>query len=406
MDVVITGYGAITPLGGGVAALWDGLIAGRSGVRALDLDPGRFPSGRAAVGRAEVDAETALGRANARRLDPTQRWALLAGREAWADAGSPEVDGTRLAISLGTGVGGLNTTLEQEHRLREGGARRVSPRTVPMLMANAASSQLSIELGARGGAYTPVSACAAGAEGITHGARLIAAGEADVVLAGGAEAALSELTLAAFAQSQALATLHPGEDPTTLSRPFAADRRGFVLGEGAGIVVLESEAFAAARGARVRARLAGWGITSDAFHITAPDPEGTGQRSAIDAALSRAGLTPGDVDLVNAHATSTEVGDAAEAAALRAAGLGHATVTANKGATGHLVGAAGAVEAIATVRSLETGLIPPTLNLAPDDAACGLDVVRGASRAATIGAALSTSFAFGGQNVALVLARA
>jgi len=402
VGVVVTGYGAVSPLGSTVDELWDGLVAGRSGLARLELDPELFEHPVQVVGRVDTDFGEVMGRAAAKRLDRQQQLALVAAREAWADAGSPEVDPELLATSIGTGIGGVRTLLDQEATLHTKGARRVSPRTVPQLMANAAAAQISIEFGARAGVFTPVSACAAGAEAIAMGARLIEAGEADVVIAGGTEAAITQLTVAGFAQTQALAVPEEGEDLQDLSRPFAEDRRGFVLGEGAGVVILESEEFARARGARVRARLAGWGITSDAYHITASDPEAGGQARAIQRALRRAGLDAAEVGQVNAHATGTTVGDESEAKALRAVGLAeHVAVTAVKGFTGHLVGAAGAVEAIVSVRQVETGLVPPTAHLTEEDPALGLDVVRGAARQAS-GAVLSNSFGFGGQNVSLI----
>lgn len=274
-----------------------------------------------------------------------------------------------------------------------------------MLMANGAAAQISIELDARAGAYTTVSACASGAEAIALGARLIRSGEADVVVAGGAEAAVTPVTMASFAQSQALAK-PDGDDPTTLSRPFDAARRGFVLGEGSGLVVLERADHAAARRARVRARLAGWGITSDAFHITAPRSDGSGQERAMLQALRMAGLQGTDVDHVNAHATGTPVGDTSEAAAIARVVGADAVVTAPKSAIGHMFGAAGAVETILTIRALETGIVPPTLNLERLDPEIDLDVVSGVARQAPMRAALNNSFGFGGQNASLLLTAA
>lgn len=406
MTVVVTGIGAVSPLGANVNELWEGLLAGRSGVVELMLDPELFEQPRQAAGRVQIDPAEVLGRAAAKRLDRQQQLALMAAQEAWEDAGSPEVDGDRLATSIGTGVGGLRTILDQEAILHEKGSRRVSPRTVPQLMANAASAQISLAYGARAGVYTPVSACAAGAEAIVHAARLIESGEADVVIAGGTEAAIAQLTVAGFAQTQALASPESDEDLSQLSRPFAQDRKGFVLGEGAGVVVLESEEHARRRGARVHAVLAGWGITSDAFHITASDPEARGQRLAIEKALRKAGLAPAGIKQVNAHATGTTVGDASEALALMATGVagvdGGAAVTSIKGFTGHLVGAAGAVEAIVSIRQAQTGVVPPTAHLSADDDSCGLDVVRGEARQVGPGAVLSNSFGFGGQNVSLI----
>ncbi|PYY64714.1 MULTISPECIES: beta-ketoacyl-[acyl-carrier-protein] synthase family protein [unclassified Curtobacterium] len=406
MDIVITGYGAVSPFGHGVAPLWDALVAGRSGVRALHRDGALWEQVPIRVGAdAALDAEGSLGRVRANRLDRSQQLALVAADEAWSDAGAPAVEGDRLAVVIGTGIGGVETLLDAHDVLGASGARRVSPRTVPMLMANGAAAQISIAYGARGGAYTTVSACASGAEAIATAARLIATGEADVVITGGTEAAVTPVTMASFAQSQALAK-PDGDDPTTLSRPFDADRRGFVLGEGAGIVVLERADHAAARGQRSHGTLAGWGITSDAHHITAPLTDGSEQERAMRAAIRMAGLTGGDVDHVNAHATGTPVGDVGEAAAVsRAVGTG-ALVTAPKSAIGHMFGAAGAVEAILTLRALETGTVPPTLNLDRLDPAVDLDVVSGTARTAPLRAALNNSFGFGGQNASLVFTAA
>ncbi|MFS0730540.1 beta-ketoacyl-[acyl-carrier-protein] synthase family protein [Curtobacterium sp. 1P10AnD] len=406
MDIVITGYGSVTPFGHGVDALWDALVAGRSGVHVLDRGGDLWDRVPIRVGAdAALDADAALGRVRAARLDRSQQLALVAAHEAWADAGAPGVEGDRLAVVVGTGIGGVETLLGAHDVLGDAGARRVSPRAVPMLMANGAAAQISIELGARAGAYTTVSACASGAEALVTAARLIATGEADVVVAGGTEAAVTPVTMASFAQSQALAK--PGEDdPTTLSRPFDADRRGFVLGEGAGIVVLERADHARARAAHVRGRLAGWSVTSDAHHITAPLADGSEQERAMRSAIRMAGIAPGDIDHVNAHATSTPVGDVGEAAAIaRAVGTGVA-VSAPKSAIGHLFGAAGAVESILALRAVETGVVPPTRNLDRLDPAIDLDVVSGAARSTPVRAALNNSFGFGGQNVSLVFTAA
>ena len=406
MDISITGYGAVSPFGHGVDALWDALVAGRSGVHVLERTGALWEQVPILVGAdAALDADAALGRVRANRLDRSQQLALVAAGEAWADAGAPAVEGDRLAVVVGTGIGGVETLLDAHDVLGASGARRVSPRTVPMLMANGAAAQVSIEYGARAGAYTTVSACASGAEAIAMAARLIVTGEADVVIAGGTEAAVTPVTMASFAQSQALAK--PGDDdPTTLSRPFDASRRGFVLGEGAGFVVLESAAHAAARSQRSHATLAGWGVTSDAFHITAPLADGSEQERAMAAAIRMAGLTGADIDHVNAHATSTPVGDVGEAAAIaRAVGTG-ALVTAPKSSIGHMFGAAGAVESILAVRAIETGVVPATLNLEHLDPAVELDVVSGSARTAPIRAALNNSFGFGGQNASLVFTAA
>lgn len=405
MRVVITGMGAVSPLGDDVEALWSGMLAGRSGVRDLSLEGDRFAGLPIPIAApAVVDVDEKLGRVAAQRLDRSQQLALIAAAEAWADAGAPEVDGERFAVVVGTGIGGLETLLGQDDVLEASGARRVSPRAVPMLMPNGAAAQVSIAYGAGAGVYTTASACASGAEAIADAARLLATGEADIVFAGGVEASIAPLTLAAFAQAQAAAK--PDGGPVdALSRPFDAARRGFVLGEGAGMLVVETEEHARRRGARVHAVLAGWSVTSDAFHITAPQPEGRGQSRAIRNALAMAGLAPEDIDHVNAHATGTTVGDTIEAAAI-AESLGTtASVTAPKGAIGHLLGAAGAVEAILTIRTMAEGLVPPTRNLDEVDPGVPLDVVRGAPREQEVRAALSDSFGFGGQNTSLIFTR-
>ncbi|WP_159577222.1 beta-ketoacyl-[acyl-carrier-protein] synthase family protein [Microbacterium sp. 8M] len=402
IDVVVTGLGAITPLGGDVPSTWDALLEGRSGIRG-DVLAGTEDAVLSAVpaGTMAVDPATLLPAVQAKRLDRSQQAALAAAAEAWADAGAPAVDPDRLASAIGTGIGGVETLLREDDVLEQSGARRVSPRTVPMLMPNAAAALVSIAYDARAGAYTPVSACSSGAEAIAMGARLIRAGEADVVIAGGTEAAITPLTIAGFKQARSLS--HHAGDPASASRPFAADRSGFVLGEGAAILVLESAAHAAARGARVHAVIAGAGIAADAHHLTAPAPDGSGQASAMRKALAQAGLSPAAVAHVNAHATGTPVGDTAEALAIREV-FGRIPVTAPKASLGHLFGAAGAIEALISVLSVEHGVIPPTRNLTPEtiDPEVGLDVVT-ERRDAPQRAVLSNSFGFGGQNVSLVI---
>ena len=400
--VVVTGLGAITPLGPDIASTWAALQAGASGIRdqaAGQLHAPGLPVTIAAVMAA--DPAERMKPAEARRLDRSQQAALGASAEAWADAGSPETDPDRFAVVIGTGIGGVQTLLRQDDILESTGPRRVSPRTVPMLMPNASAALVSIQYGARAGAYTPVSACSSGAEALALGARLIRSGEADVVIAGGTEAAITPITVAGFAQATALSR-YTG-DPASASRPFAADRDGFVLGEGAGIAVLESSQHAAARGARVRAVLAGAGVAADAYHITGPAPDGAGQVAAMRKALTQAGLAPADVSHVNAHATGTPVGDAAEARAIAQVFGDRIAVTAPKASLGHLFGAAGAVEAIIAVLSIEHGVIPPTRNLAdtPLDPQLTLDVVT-SQREEPQHAAITNSFGFGGQNVSLL----
>lgn len=397
--VAITGLGALTPLGPDVAALTEGLLSGRSGVRLLvgeqwDALPARLA--------ATVDLDGRLERIEARTLDRAQQLALVAAREAWADAGSPEVDPERLAVVIGSGVGGAMTLLQQSEVLRDKGPRAVSPHLVPMLMPNGPAATVGLALGARAGVHCPVSACASGAEAIAYALDLLRSGRADVVVAGGAEACIHPLPMAGFAQMRALSTRH--EEPESASRPYDKGRDGFVLGEGAGVLVLETEAHAQARGARLHGRLAGAGLASDAHHVTAPDPTGAGAARSIQLALQDADLAATDIGHVNAHATSTPLGDVAEARALKAA-LGRPVVTATKSCTGHLLGAAGAVEAVATVIALRDHQVPAIRNLDDLDDEVELDVVRIVARALVHEAALSTSFGFGGHDVALVFTR-
>ncbi|TDQ46364.1 3-oxoacyl-[acyl-carrier-protein] synthase II [Actinorugispora endophytica] len=393
---VVTGLGATTPLGGDAASTWAGLVAGENGIRPIEEDWAvDFPVRLAA--RLKVEPTEVLDRVQARRLDRCQQVALVAAREAWAHAGRPEVDPERLAVVVGTGTGGALTMLGQHDVLNASGSRRVSPLTIPKQMSNGPAAWVSIELGARAGAHTPVSACASGAEAIAMGLDLIRLGRADVVVAGGAEACVHPLTLAGFAQARAHSTRN--DEPDRASRPFDTGRDGFVIGEGAALLVLERAEFAAARSARVHAVLAGSGVTSDAHHITAGSPEG--QVRAMRMALSSAGLAPGQVAHVNAHATSTPVGDAVEAASITEAVGPHPAVTATKSMTGHLFGAAGALGALATVLSVRDGVIPPTRNVDDLDPGITLDVVTGRARKGPLPAALTNAFGFGGHNVSL-----
>jgi 3-oxoacyl-[acyl-carrier-protein] synthase II len=403
-DVVITGLGAITPLGPDVESLWEGVLAGRSGVRRIDerltgyAHAADLPTLIAAP--MAVDPDTALSRVQARRMDRSEQAAVVAAKQAWADAGSPEVDPERLAAVIGTGIGGVTTLLDQDDVIEERGPARVSPLVVPMMMPNGPAAWVSLELGARAGVYSTVSACASGAEAISMAIRLIRSGEADVVVAGGAEAAIAPLTIAGFAQARTLSKRN--DDPEHASRPFDVGRDGFVLGEGAGVLVLERAGFAAGRGARVLGRVAGFGVTSDAYHITGPDPSGEGQIRAIRRAVADAGLTPADIDHVNCHATSTVVGDVGEAVAIQKALGDDVILTAPKSGLGHLVGAAGAVESILTLLTVTNGVIPHTLNLEQKAAEVTLDVVAGEPRKHDLRAAVCNSFGFGGQNVSLV----
>jgi len=403
--VVVTGLGAITPLGATAPSTWEGMLAGRSGVTALTDDWAQDLPVKIA-GWAAADPATIIDRVQARRLDRCEQFALIAAREAWADAGAPEMDGNRLGVVVASGIGGIASTLNAYDTLREKGWQRLSPFTVPMLMPNGAAGWISLELGAKAGVHCTVSACASGAEAIGYGIDMIRSGRADVVVAGGTEAAIIELNLAAFAAMRAVSTRN--DEPQRASRPFDKGRDGFVLGEGAGIVVLESEEHAAARGATVYAVAAGAGYSADAHHIAQPDPDGTGIRSAITRALADASVTPEQVVHVNAHATSTPLGDVAEAQAV-AAVLGDAApgvvISATKSMTGHLLGGAGAIESVAAILALRDQVAPPTINLEDPDDDGGLTISpepqKLAPRTTAPMAVINDSFGFGGANVAL-----
>ncbi|KNB49764.1 3-oxoacyl-ACP synthase [Streptomyces caatingaensis] len=395
--MVVTGLGATTPLGGDTASTWSAMLAGRSGIGRIEEDWAESLPVRIA-GRLAVEPTDVLDRVQARRMDRCEQVALIAAREAWADAGRPEVDPERLAVVIGTGTGGALTLLGQDDVLEASGVRKVSPHTVPMLMANGPAAWVSIELGAKGGAHTPVSACASGAEALAQGLDLIRLGRADVVVAGGTEACVCPLPMAGFAQARAHSTRN--DEPTRASRPFDRDRDGFVIGEGAAVVVLERASFAAARSARAHAGLAGAAVTSDAYHITAAHAEG--QVRAMRGALADAGLSARDVGLVHAHATSTPLGDLTEARSVAEAIGTHPAVTATKSMTGHLFGAAGALGAVATVLALREGVVPATANLDAPDPEVALDVVAGEARAVRARAAVANAFGFGGHNASLV----
>ena len=408
IDVVVTGLGATTPLGGDVATFWDGLLSGRSGVVALDQDWAADLSVRIAAPMA-VDPASALERVQARRLDRSEQAALVAARQAWADAGftgrSDEcgLDPARVAVVIGTGIGGVTSLLAQYDTYLAKGPSRVSPLLIPMNMPNGPAAYVGLEIGARAGVHTTVSACASGAEAIAHGLDLIQLDRADVVVVGGTEACIHPLNIAGFAQMRAMSTRN--DEPQRASRPFDKNRDGFVLGEGAGVLVLERASSAQARNQRVYARLAGAGITSDSYDIVAPDPAGNGQRRAAELAIRRAGAGPADVVHVNAHATSTPTGDGAEAMWI-ADLLGEQTaVCATKSMTGHLLGAAGAIESIATVLAVHHDVIPPTINLDDPDDDVRVDVPREA-RSMPVPFALNDSFGFGGHNTSLLFAKA
>ena len=404
--VVVTGLGATTPLGGDVASTWAALIAGKSGVRLLTEDwrellPVHFAA------RVATEPADQMERVEMRRLDRSEQFALIASREAWKDAGSPELDKERLGVVIASGIGGVITLLDQFDNLKEKGARGVSPHTVPMLMPNGPAANVGLELQAKAGVHTPVSACASGAEAIGYALEMIRSNRADVIVSGGVEAAIHQLPMAGFAAMKALSTRN--DAPERASRPYDADRDGFVLGEGGGILILEEYEHAKARGAKIYCELVGQGLSSDGYHIAAPDPEGSGVQRAIKFALADAKLSTKDIVHLNAHATSTPAGDVAEANALRLA-LGkdsdHVAVSATKSMTGHLLGGAGAIESVFIVKALQERLAPPTINIENLDPAVTIDVVRDTPRTLPAGqiAALNDSFGFGGHNVVLAFA--
>jgi 3-oxoacyl-[acyl-carrier-protein] synthase II len=407
-DIVVTGLGATTPLGGDVATYWAGLLEGRSGVAALTQDWAPEIAVRIA-GQMTDDPAEVLPRKLARRLDRSEQAALVAGQQAWADAGftgrSDEVglEPERVAVVFGTGVGGVTSLIGQHDLMLAKGARGVSPLLIPMNMPNGPAAYVGLAIGARAGVHTPVSACASGAEAIADGLDLLQLGRADVVLVGGTEACIHPLTISGFAQMRAMSTRN--DDPQRASRPFDKDRDGFVLGEGAGALVLERRASAEARGATIYAVLDAAGITADSYDIVAPDPDGNGQRRAARIALERSSLTAADVVHVNAHATSTPAGDGAEARWISAMFGDQTVVTATKSMTGHLLGAAGAIEAIAAVLSIRNDIVPPTINLDNVDDAVTVDVPHEA-RSMPVPAVLSNSFGFGGHNVSLLFRKA
>jgi 3-oxoacyl-[acyl-carrier-protein] synthase II len=401
--VVVTGLGATTPVGGDVASTWDAFLAGRSGAKRLTTDwVAELPVQIAAP--AAVEPTEHIERVKARRLDRTAQFALVAAREAWADAGlaDAEIDTERLGVIVASGIGGLNTTLANYDALKIN-PRRVSPLAVPMLMPNSSAANISLEFGALAGVHTPVSACASGNEAISLGVDQIRLGRADIVIVGGTEAAISALPMAAFGQMMALSKRN--DEPERASRPWDVDRDGFLLGEGAGILVIESEEHARARGAKVYAEVAGAGMTADGHDIAQPEPHGTGASRAMKRALLEGDLAAGDIVHINAHATSTPQGDVAEALAIHSA-LGGAAdrivATAPKSMIGHLLGAAGAVESICTVLSLHHRVVPPTINVDNPDEKIELDI---ATEQRKLGdgdlAALNNSFGFGGHNVAI-----
>lgn len=403
--VVVTGMGVITPIGNQVDSFWNNLVAGTSGISTIDhMDVSEYKTSIAGVVR-DFDAEAAVGRREVRRMDRYTQFAVAAAKQAVEDA-NLTIDATneeRVGVYIGSGIGGIHTILDNYRTLLSRGPSRVSPTVVPMMIANMAAAQVSIMFGAKGPSLAPVTACATGNNAIGEAFKLIQRGGADAVIAGGAEATITDLALAGFGNATALST-HNGA-PTQASRPFDAQRDGFVAAEGAGVLVLESLEHAERRGARIHAEIVGYGSTSDAYHIVATDPEGAGAYRAMRDALADAGLAPEELDTINAHATSTPAGDLSETRAIKRL-LGSRAydvpISANKSMIGHMLGAAGGVEAVALIKTLQDGVIPPTINLENPDPECDLDYVPLVATKAELTYGLSSSFGFGGHNAVLV----
>ncbi|MFI8713496.1 beta-ketoacyl-ACP synthase II [Brevibacillus brevis] len=404
--VVVTGMGVISPIGNTVNQFWNSLVQGKSGISPIDtFDTARNKTKIAGLVR-DFDPVERFGRKEARRMDRFCQFALAAVEEALEDAELQldELDRERIGVYVGSGIGGVGTLLEQHNVLRERGPERVSPTLVPMLISNMAAAMISIKYGLYGPTMSPVTACSIGNTSIGEAFRLIRAGGADVVIAGGSEAAVTDISLASFSNATALSTRN--DDPAGASRPFDAKRDGFVMAEGAGIVILESESHAKKRNARMYAEVIGYGASSDAYHMVATHPEGIGPYRAMKWALQEAGAQPTDVDVISAHATSTELGDRSETLAIKKLFGDHAyrvPITANKSMTGHMFGAAGGAEAIALIKSLQEGIIPPTINQVERDPECDLDYVPNTARKATLDIGMSNSFGFGGHNAVIVL---
>lgn len=403
-DVVVTSLAATTSIAGDVDSTWKGLLNGESGIDVLDdgfIDQFELPV--RIGGHLDVAPSSALSREESRRLSYVEQMALVLGREVWSNAGAPEVDPVRLGVSVGTGLGGAEALIDVKDKMANGGYRRVSPLAVQMIMPNGPAAVTGLELGAKAGIATPVSACSSGSEAIANAWKMIVMGDADVVVTGGVEGSIQAVPIAAFTMMRAMSTRN--DDPKRASRPFDTDRDGFVFGEAGAMMVLESEEHAKARGATIHARLLGAGVTSDGFHLVAPDPEGKGAARAITRALQTAGLSKADVTHVNAHATATPIGDTSEARAIAAAVGNHASVYAPKSALGHSIGAVGALESVLTVLSIRDSVVPPTLNLDNQDPEVDLDIVKGQARAGRIDYAVNNSFGFGGHNVSLSFGR-
>ena len=403
-SVVVTAVEATTALGADIESTWKALLAGESGIRVLEDDFVTKWDLPVRIGGHLVDpVDDHMGRLDLRRMSYVQRLSKYLGMKMWESAGKPEVDPDRFAVVIGTGLGGGEKIVETYDLMNEGGIRKVSPLAVQMIMPNGAAAVLGLELGARAGVITPVSACSSGSEAIAHAWRHIVMGDADFVVCGGVEGMIEELPIAAFSMMRAMSTRN--DDPAAASRPFDKNRDGFVFGEAGAMMILETEEHARARGATPLARLMGAGITSDAYHMVAPASDGLRAGQAMKRSIELAGLSPSDIDHVNAHATSTSIGDVAEANAIRVAGVQHAPVYAPKSALGHSIGAVGALESILTVLSLRDGVIPPTLNYETPDPEIDLDIVAGEPRYGDYQYAINNSFGFGGHNVALAFGR-
>jgi 3-oxoacyl-[acyl-carrier-protein] synthase II len=404
--IVITGIGATSPLGGTAPESWNALLAGESGTRTLEHDwVAEYELPVTFAAEAKVRPEEVLERPVAKRLDPSSQFALISAKEAWADAGAPDVAPERLGVDYATGIGGIWTLLDAWDTLRERGPRRVLPMTVPMLMPNAASAAISMHFGARAFARTVASACASSTESLANAYEHLQLGFADVVIAGGSESAVHPITLASFSSMQALSRRN--DDPSHASRPYSVDRDGFVMGEGAASLVLETEEHALARGARIYAELAGGSVSADSYHITANDPEGRGASRAVLDALAQAGASVDDVTHINAHATSTPVGDIAEYTALHSVfgdRVHEIPVSATKASTGHLLGGTGALEAVFTILAIQNRLAPPTINISTQDPDIPLRV---SGEPLPLGdgpqLAISNSFGFGGHNAVVAI---
>jgi 3-oxoacyl-[acyl-carrier-protein] synthase II len=404
--VVITGMGVVSPIGNNIGTYWNNLIKGESGISSIDtFDITDHKAKIAGIVR-DFDAEKVLGKKEARRLDRFAQFALAAAEQAWKDSKLDlnHIDPERLGVYVGSGIGGIETLIENIDALRQKGPRRVSPTLVPGMISNAAAAQISIKWNAMGPSMSPVSACAIGNTAIGEAFRLIRSGEVDAVFAGGTEAAITDLSVASFGNATALSTRN--DDPTQASRPFDEDRDGFVMSEGAGILILESLSHALRRGANIHAEVIGYGASSDAHHMVATHPEGKGAYLAMKAALKNADISLEDIDVISAHATSTKVGDISETKAIKELFGQQAyqiPITANKSMVGHMLGAAGGVEAIALAMSLKEGIVPPTINLENPDPLCDLDYVPAIARQVKINTGLSNSFGFGGHNATIVL---